>query len=40
VLLNGLDPGWAHLVGVLLLAAFVVLGFLAALPDDLTRPQQ
>jgi cytochrome d ubiquinol oxidase subunit II len=34
-LLNVLDAGWAHAVGVVALAAFIVLGFLAALPEDL-----
>jgi cytochrome d ubiquinol oxidase subunit II len=38
VLLNVLDPDWAHVAGVVLLAAFVVIGFVAALPDDLLRP--
>jgi cytochrome d ubiquinol oxidase subunit II len=37
-LLNVLDPGWAHALGVLALLGFVVLGFLAALPRDLVRP--
>src|SRR5258705_110070 len=37
-LLNVLDPGWAHALGVLALVGFVVLGFLAALPRDLVRP--
>jgi cytochrome d ubiquinol oxidase subunit II len=39
VLLNGLDPSWAHVAGVFLLAGFIVLGFVAALPDDLVRPE-
>jgi cytochrome bd ubiquinol oxidase subunit II len=37
-LLNVLDPGWAHALGVLALVGFVVLGFLATLPRDLVRP--
>jgi cytochrome d ubiquinol oxidase subunit II len=34
-LLNVLDAGWAHAIGVVALGAFIVMGFLAALPDDL-----
>jgi cytochrome bd ubiquinol oxidase subunit II len=33
--LTVLDPGWAHVVGVLALVGFVVLGFVAVLPRDL-----
>jgi cytochrome d ubiquinol oxidase subunit II len=33
--LNVADAGWAHLVGVLSLAAFVVLGFVTIVPRDL-----
>ena len=33
--LTVLDPGWAHVIGVLALAGFVVLGFVAVLPRDL-----
>ena len=37
-LLNVLDPGWAHAIGVVALGAFIVLGFLAALPQEVLRP--
>lgn len=33
--LTVLDPGWAHVIGVLALVGFVVLGFVAVLPRDL-----
>jgi cytochrome d ubiquinol oxidase subunit II len=39
-LLNVLDPGWAHALGVVALLGFVVLGFLAALPRDLVPPSR
>jgi cytochrome d ubiquinol oxidase subunit II len=35
-LLNVLDPGWAHVLGVIALAGFAVLGFVAALPPEVT----
>jgi cytochrome bd ubiquinol oxidase subunit II len=33
--LTVLNPGWAHVIGVLALAGFIVLGFVALLPRDL-----
>jgi cytochrome d ubiquinol oxidase subunit II len=36
--LTVLNPGWAHAVGLAALAAFIVIGFLAVLPEDLTAP--
>lgn len=38
VLLNVLEAGWAHALGALALGAFVILGFLAALPDLVAAP--
>jgi cytochrome d ubiquinol oxidase subunit II len=36
--LTVLEPGWAHAIGVAALALFIVLGFLAALPQEVLRP--
>lgn len=42
VLLDGADVGWAHAVGVVCLAAFIVVGFVAiavpALDEQIARP--
>jgi cytochrome d ubiquinol oxidase subunit II len=35
--LTVLNPGWAHAIGITALVAFIVLGFLAALPRDLVE---
>jgi cytochrome d ubiquinol oxidase subunit II len=36
--LSVLEAGWAHAIGVVALMLFVVLGFLAALPQEVLRP--
>jgi cytochrome d ubiquinol oxidase subunit II len=36
--LSVLEAGWAHAIGVAALALFIVLGFLAALPQEVLRP--
>jgi cytochrome bd ubiquinol oxidase subunit II len=38
--LTVLNPAWAHAIGIAALAGFIVLGFLAALPHDLTGPER